>query len=69
MTTTRVTHATPAASYAHAANRAWEYDEAVSKDGADASTCDDIAEQLVLNSPGKDFKVKRHSYTQYSKQW
>ena len=29
----------------------------MSFDGADATACDDIAEQLVRNSPGKNFKV------------
>lgn len=57
VTTTRVTHATPAGTYAHVANRDWEDDQAQSLDGVDSSTCDDIAEQLVNNSPGKNFKV------------
>lgn len=58
MTTTRVTHATPAGTYAHTANRDWEDDYAQSFDGVDPTTCDDIAEQLVFQSPGKNFKVK-----------
>ncbi|XP_046445686.1 alkaline phosphatase-like [Daphnia pulex] len=57
VTTTRVTHATPAGAYAHSANRDWEDDYAQSFDGVDSNTCDDIAEQLVLNSPGKNLKV------------
>ena len=57
MTTTKVTHATPAGTYAHAANRDWEDDKAQLIDGADSATCDDIAEQLVRNSPGQNFKV------------
>jgi hypothetical protein len=58
VTTTRVTHATPAGTYAHVANRDWEDDYAQSFDGVDSATCDDIAEQLVLSNPGKNFKVK-----------
>ncbi|KAK4012991.1 hypothetical protein OUZ56_025238 [Daphnia magna] len=57
VTTTKVTHATPAGTYAHVANRDWEDDYAQSFDGVDTTTCDDIAEQLVLNDPGKNFKV------------
>lgn len=59
MTTTRITHATPAGTYAHVANRDWEDDYAQSFDGVDSTICDDIAEQLVLSSPGKNFKVMR----------
>jgi alkaline phosphatase len=60
VTTTRVTHATPAGAYAHSANRYWEDDYAQSFDGVDSNTyCDDIAEQLVLNSPGKNLKVMK----------
>lgn len=58
MTTTRVTHATPAASYAHSASRDWEDDSGVAEDGVDTTQCDDIAEQLVRSSPGKNFKVR-----------
>ena len=57
MTTTRITHATPAGTYAHVANRDWEDDYSASFDGIDTVLCDDIAEQLVQNSPGKNFKV------------
>jgi alkaline phosphatase len=41
------------------ANRDWEDDYAQSFDGVDSTICDDIAEQLVLSSPGKNFKVIR----------
>lgn len=57
VTTTRITHATPAGTYAHVANRDWEDDYAQSFDGADSTICDDIAEQLVLNNPGQNLKV------------
>jgi len=38
-------------------DRDWEDDFAQSFDGVDSNTCDDIAEQLVLNSPGQNLKV------------
>ncbi|XP_050698535.1 uncharacterized protein LOC126986426 isoform X2 [Eriocheir sinensis] len=57
VTTTRVTHATPAGVYAHVADREWEDDDEVRRDGEDPDTCDDIAEQLVLGQPGKNLKV------------
>ncbi|XP_063851589.1 alkaline phosphatase-like isoform X2 [Scylla paramamosain] len=57
VTTTRVTHATPAALYAHVADREWEDDQEVRRDGEDPDRCDDIAEQLILSDTGKRFKV------------
>lgn len=45
VTTTRLTHATPAATYAHAAERYWESDADVPE--ADRTTCPDIARQFV----------------------
>lgn len=45
VTTTRLTHATPAATYAHAADRGWESDANVPE--ADRATCPDIARQFV----------------------
>ncbi|XP_075725934.1 alkaline phosphatase, tissue-nonspecific isozyme-like isoform X2 [Rhipicephalus microplus] len=51
VTTTAVTDATPAGSYAHSGYRRWQYD--VPK-GCNAS---DIAQQLILNSPGKNMRV------------
>ncbi|CAN7997684.1 unnamed protein product, partial [Ixodes hexagonus] len=51
VTTTRVTHATPAASYSHSGHREWETEVPA---GCDAK---DIAYQLVHSSPGKGFKV------------
>ncbi|KAK7082385.1 hypothetical protein SK128_001271 [Halocaridina rubra] len=57
VTNMRVTHATPAGAYAHIAERDWEDDDAVTIDGEDPNFCDDIAEQLILNDPGKNFKV------------
>ncbi|XP_046572230.1 alkaline phosphatase-like [Haliotis rubra] len=48
ITTTRITHATPAASYAHVTNRNWEGD---SKMVGVTGGCKDIAEQLVEDNP------------------
>lgn len=57
VTTTRITHASPSGTYAHIANRDWENDAEVRRSGQDPTVCDDIAEQLVLKSPGKNIKV------------
>ncbi|XP_050308194.1 alkaline phosphatase, tissue-nonspecific isozyme-like [Anthonomus grandis grandis] len=54
VTTTRVTHATPSALYAHTPNRSWECEANIPQDAAD---CDDIAWQLVNNSPGRNIDV------------
>lgn len=50
VTTTRVTHATPAGLYAHTACRNWE-------SLAPDEQCKDIAQQLVQDVPGKDIRV------------
>ncbi|KAK3103756.1 hypothetical protein FSP39_021671 [Pinctada imbricata] len=47
VTTARLTHATPAAAYAHAARRGWEGDTEMP---TDAQTCKDIAYQLVMEN-------------------
>ena len=54
VTSTRVTHATPAGAYAHTGNRHWECDVDVKGSGS----CKDIASQLVEDFPGNKFKVK-----------
>lgn len=46
VSTARLTHATPAATYSHTANRDWESDAELS-DEAKANGCKDIARQLV----------------------
>ena len=46
VTTTNLTHATPAAAYAHSADRAWENDALMPEEAA-AAGCRDIARQLV----------------------
>ncbi|KAL5283502.1 hypothetical protein ACFFRR_006024 [Megaselia abdita] len=57
VTTTKVTHASPAPLYAHSAFRDWEADTDIEKFGIDPSTCQDIASQLVNNSPGNKINV------------
>ncbi|KAL0852539.1 hypothetical protein ABMA27_017012 [Loxostege sticticalis] len=57
VTTTRITHASPAGTYAHVANRHWEHDAKVREDNADPQRCPDVAHQLVNMSPGNQFKV------------
>lgn len=57
MTTTRITHATPAGAYAHSANRGWESDSDVRADGHDPALCPDLAHQLVHAYPANQFKV------------
>ncbi|XP_072760654.1 alkaline phosphatase [Anoplolepis gracilipes] len=55
VTTTRVTHATPAALYAHAASRYWEDDGKVPP--AARTSCKDIARQLLEDEPGRNITV------------
>ena len=50
VTTTRVTHATPAGLFAHSASRNWESE-------TPDDDCKDIAQQLVQDIPGKDIRV------------
>lgn len=54
ISTARLTHATPAAVYAHAANRDWE-DDSELPDGADA--CMDIASQITDDLGGNGLEV------------
>ncbi|KAG4078108.1 hypothetical protein HA402_002159 [Bradysia odoriphaga] len=51
VTTTRLTHATPAAAYAKSAHRNWEHD------GVTPKGCVDIAHQLVYSDVGKNMQV------------
>lgn len=48
VTTTRVTHATPAVTYAHSVDRNWESDDAMPQDTKDLG-CIDIASQLIAS--------------------
>ncbi|ODM99141.1 Alkaline phosphatase, tissue-nonspecific isozyme [Orchesella cincta] len=56
VTTTRITHATPAAAYGHSAHRDWECDskipEAELKKG-----CKDLGRQLIEDEPGKNINI------------
>lgn len=49
VTTTRVQHASPGASYAHTANRGWYSDSDLSAEAIE-NGCRDIAYQLVNNT-------------------
>ena len=55
VTTTRITHATPAATYAHAAQRDWEVDSAVPESAR--GRCADIARQLIEFDHGDGIEV------------
>ncbi|CAO1310035.1 unnamed protein product [Diamesa hyperborea] len=55
VTTTRVSHATPAGTYAYSTNRAYECDTNVPEHMKNSFK--DISLQLVENSPGKNFNV------------
>ncbi|XP_058118452.1 alkaline phosphatase 4 [Anopheles ziemanni] len=55
VTTTRITHATPAACYAHTINRNYECDAKVP--ALMKTRVKDIARQLIEDAPGKDFNV------------
>ncbi|XP_049865265.1 membrane-bound alkaline phosphatase-like [Pectinophora gossypiella] len=57
VTTTRVTHASPAGVYAKSANRGWESDADVNAAGFSTDICPDIAMQLITSSPGNQLKV------------
>ncbi len=54
VTTTRITHATPAAVYGHAPNRNWEGADRAYPAADRASGCADLAAQLVGFKPGMD---------------
>lgn len=57
VTTTRITHATPASVYAHSAFRDWENNADVLRSQCDDTLVDDIAEQMVHGEVGQKFKV------------
>lgn len=56
VTNTRITHATPAATFAHTPERGWESDRELSKE-ARAAGCKDIALQLLDFSHGDGLEV------------
>lgn len=55
VTTTRVTHATPAAMYGHSASRYWESDDKIPEESR--NLCKDIARQLIESDPGRNINV------------
>lgn len=57
VTTTRVTHASPAGVYAHVADRNWEHDGQITKDKCSAELNTDIARQLLEWPVGRDLRV------------
>ncbi|XP_061398595.1 membrane-bound alkaline phosphatase-like [Musca vetustissima] len=57
VTTTTLTHASPSGTYAHVANRLYESDADIKAFGQDPDTCLDMAQQLVLQEPGRNFNV------------
>ncbi|XP_011187988.2 membrane-bound alkaline phosphatase-like [Zeugodacus cucurbitae] len=57
VTTTRVTHASPAGVYAHVADREWENDAVLADDCGADSGLPDIAQQLIYGEVGKQLKV------------
>ncbi|KAJ0174401.1 hypothetical protein K1T71_009509 [Dendrolimus kikuchii] len=57
VTTTRVTHASPAGTFAKVADRRWEDDTRPTEQGFTAEQCPDITHQLVHQHPGNKFKV------------
>ncbi|XP_017855522.1 PREDICTED: membrane-bound alkaline phosphatase [Drosophila arizonae] len=57
VTTTRVTHASPAGVYAHIAERDWESDTDVTADCGEDSEVPDIAYQLIKGEVGSKLKL------------
>jgi len=58
VTTTRITHASPAGAYAHTSNRDWENDKSIPTSCREqGGNVDDIAYQLIHGETGKNFKV------------
>lgn len=67
ITTTQITHASPAGVYAHTANRNWESNQQLLDDGGNPNYCSDIAQQLVRGSVGRKLKVSclQHSFVEH----
>lgn len=70
VTTTRVTHATPSASYAHSVDRDWYSDNEMPAEALQAG-CKDIARQLFENIPDIDVSqlASRKSFKTNHKTW
>ena len=56
VTTTRVTHATPAALFSHTPDRRWECDATMSEENK-LHGCKDIGRQLIEDLPGRNINV------------
>lgn len=57
VTTSRVTHASPAGVFAHIANRYWETDQGVRTSYCDPLKVQDVAQQLVYGVVGRNLQV------------
>lgn len=57
ITTTSLTHASPAGLYAKVANRFWESDNDIPEDIRQQGPCLDMAQQLIKQAPGRNFDV------------
>jgi len=57
VTTTRITHATPAAAYGHSAHRDWECDSKI-PEAELRKGCKDLGRQLIEDEPGKNINVR-----------
>ncbi|XP_063704306.1 membrane-bound alkaline phosphatase-like [Culicoides brevitarsis] len=57
VTTTRVTHASPAGVFGHTSDRNFEHDAAVLDSGCDPKITEDLAEQIIRNDVGSKLKV------------
>jgi alkaline phosphatase len=58
VTTARITHATPASTYAHVPDRDWEDDKGIADSGGTpGGPCKDIADQLVSWPAGDGFEI------------
>ena len=63
VTTARITHATPGATYSHVTNRDYEADSNLPREKQ--GSCQDIAYQLVNSEAGKNLKVRREEINEY----
>lgn len=57
VTTTRITHATPASIYSHSSDRDWESDRDVVKAKCNPNVTHDIARQLIESDVGKNLNI------------
>ena len=60
VSTSRITHATPAAAYAHMPYRSWEYNLEDDEEEKLQQGCRDVAYQLVHGETGKNINVRDH---------